>query len=70
MDYRVLMIESDEGFAVNCPSLRGCHSQGRTRAEAIENIRDYALAGPDRISVGALTHSAASLDATLDVWPL
>ncbi len=36
----------------------------------IENVREYALAGPDRISVGALTHSAASLDVTLDVWPL
>ena len=36
----------------------------------LENVRDYAEAGPDRISVGALTHSAASLDVTLDVWPL
>lgn len=36
----------------------------------LTNVRDYALAGPDRISVGALTHSAASLDVTLDVWPL
>jgi len=36
----------------------------------VENVRDYALAGPDRISVGALTHSAASLDVTLDVWPM
>ncbi|MHC5053834.1 MAG: carboxylating nicotinate-nucleotide diphosphorylase [Planctomycetota bacterium] len=36
----------------------------------LENVREYAHAGPDRISVGALTHSAASLDVTLDVWPL
>jgi nicotinate-nucleotide pyrophosphorylase (carboxylating) len=36
----------------------------------LANVRDYANAGPDRISVGALTHSAASLDVTLDVWPL
>jgi len=36
----------------------------------LENVREYALAGPDRISVGALTHSAASLDVTLDVWPV
>lgn len=40
MDYRVVLIESEEGFAVSCPSLRGCHSQGETKAEAIENIRD------------------------------
>ncbi len=37
--YRVVLIESDEGFAVSCPSLKGCHSQGSTRDEALENIR-------------------------------
>ncbi len=40
MRFRVLLIESDEGFAVSCPPLRGCHSQGATREEALENIRE------------------------------
>ena len=40
MDYRVVLIESDEGFAVSCPALRGCHSKGTTKAETLENIRD------------------------------
>ena len=40
MNYRVVLIESDEGFAVSCPAVKGCHSQGRTREEALENIRD------------------------------
>ena len=40
MNYRVMLIESEEGFSVSCPALRGCHSQGRTKAEALENIRD------------------------------
>jgi predicted RNase H-like HicB family nuclease len=40
MNYRVVLIESDEGFSVSCPALKGCHSQGATRAEALENIRD------------------------------
>jgi len=39
MEFRVLLIESDEGVAVSCPMLRGCHSQGATREEALENIR-------------------------------
>jgi len=38
MEYRVILIESEEGFAVSCPALRGCHSQGRTKEEALENI--------------------------------
>lgn len=40
MEYRVVLIESDEGYAVSCPALKGCHSQGATREEALENIRD------------------------------
>ena len=40
MNYRVVLVESEEGFAVSCPALRGCHSQGATRDEALENIRD------------------------------
>jgi predicted RNase H-like HicB family nuclease len=39
MDYRIVMVESEEGFAVSCPALRGCPSQGATREEALENIR-------------------------------
>lgn len=37
--YRVLLVDSEEGFSVSCPALRGCHSQGATREEALENIR-------------------------------
>ncbi len=40
MNYRVVLIESDEGFSVSCPALKGCHSQGKTKTEALENIRD------------------------------
>ena len=38
MDYRVVLVESEEGFAVSCPSLKGCHSQGKTREEALASI--------------------------------
>jgi nicotinate-nucleotide pyrophosphorylase (carboxylating) len=35
----------------------------------LESIGEYAAAGPDRISVGALTHSATVLDLGLDlIW--
>jgi predicted RNase H-like HicB family nuclease len=39
MRYRVVLQESDEGFAVGCPELPGCWSQGSTEAEALDNIR-------------------------------
>ena len=40
MNYRVLLIESDEGYAVCCPALAGCWSQGDNEAEALEMIAD------------------------------
>ncbi len=33
----------------------------------LENIRKYALAGPDYISVGALTHSAPAIDLSMRI---
>lgn len=45
MKFRIL-IESDEDgvFVATCPALPGCVSQGKTRAEARQNIID-AIAG-------------------------
>ncbi len=39
MKYKVVLNRSDEGYAVSCPALPGCWSQGETEEEAIENIR-------------------------------
>ncbi len=39
MNYRVVLSHSDEGFSISCPSLPGCHSQGETEEEALENIK-------------------------------
>ncbi len=33
----------------------------------LENIRNYALAGVDYISVGALTHSAVAVDLSMKI---
>lgn len=37
-----VVIERDEDgyYVVNVPSLRGCHTQGKTLDEAIENIKE------------------------------
>ena len=36
--YPIVLIESEEGFAVGCPALPGCWSQGNTEEEAVQNI--------------------------------
>jgi predicted RNase H-like HicB family nuclease len=40
MRYKVVLHPSEEGFAVSCPGLPGCWSQGATELEAMENIQD------------------------------
>ena len=41
MRYRVLLEQDEDGmWIVECPSLPGCISQGRTRKEALKNIED------------------------------
>jgi predicted RNase H-like HicB family nuclease len=40
MTYKVELIKTDEGFAVGCPELPGCWSQGETEEQALTNIKD------------------------------
>lgn len=40
MKYAVKLEKTDEGYAVWCPGLPGCWSQGDTEDEALENIKD------------------------------
>ena len=40
MRYEVVLFKTDEGYAVTCPALPGCWSQGTTRDDALENISD------------------------------
>ncbi|HEX7575906.1 MAG TPA: type II toxin-antitoxin system HicB family antitoxin [Candidatus Methanoperedens sp.] len=42
MHLKVVLEEDEEagGFVVSCPSLPGCFSQGDTKEEALENIKE------------------------------
>ncbi len=41
MRYRVYLEQDEESvFVATCPALPGCVSQGQTRSEATENIRE------------------------------
>ena len=41
MKYRVIITQDEDGmFVAECPVFPGCVSQGRTRDEAEENIKD------------------------------
>lgn len=40
MKYKVTLKQTEEGYSVWVPGLPGCWSQGKTEAEALENIKD------------------------------
>jgi predicted RNase H-like HicB family nuclease len=40
MRYEIALKKTEEGYAVWCPALKGCWSQGDTAEDAIENIKD------------------------------
>jgi predicted RNase H-like HicB family nuclease len=64
MTYQVKILKSDEGYAVWCPALPGCWSQGSTEAEALENIRD---AISEYLSVGEGAELANAETRTVEV---
>lgn len=41
MTFTITLVQDEDGtFVVECPAIPGCVSQGRTRDEAEDNIRD------------------------------
>ncbi|HLD96775.1 MAG TPA: type II toxin-antitoxin system HicB family antitoxin [Candidatus Nanoarchaeia archaeon] len=41
MKYRILLEQDEDGmYVAECPALPGCVSQGKTRREAVDNIKD------------------------------
>lgn len=43
MKYNIILHESKYGYDAHAPALPGCHSQGDTEQEALENIKDAIL---------------------------
>ena len=45
MKYRVLIEQDEDGvYVAEVPALPGCISQGQTRSEAVENVREAIAA--------------------------
>ncbi len=65
MLYTLLLEPSPEGYAASVPELAGCHSQGATEGEAIENIRE-AIREYGEV-VEELTHTSDAKRGTVEV---
>jgi predicted RNase H-like HicB family nuclease len=54
MRVKVILEQGEDGyFVAHCPSFRSCWSQGKTREEALQNIREavelYLEPAPDQL---------------------
>jgi len=65
-------IKEAVGVVEKCENTFGVETGKTILTEAsgnftIENVEEYAKAGVDRISVGAITHSVRALDISMDI---
>jgi len=51
----------DSGYVAHCPAIPGCHSQGETLEEAIENIKDAIRGCIEALGEDLVTPSHDSL---------
>jgi nicotinate-nucleotide pyrophosphorylase (carboxylating) len=68
----ILLDNMDCPTMQRCVELRGTSPKPQLEASGgvtLETIRNIALTGVDRISVGALTHSVVALDISLEIEP-
>ncbi|HPJ29974.1 MAG TPA: type II toxin-antitoxin system HicB family antitoxin [Methanothrix sp.] len=63
---QVILYPGEDGFWVaECPSLHGCISQGRSRGEAIENIKEAIEAYTAALTEDGIPVPEDRLDAIL-----
>jgi len=44
MKLEVILKKDEDGYYVaSCPAIKGCHSQGHTKREALTNIREAII---------------------------
>ena len=64
MVYRVSIEKGEDfGYVAHCPAIPGCHSQGDTIEEAIENIKDAI-----KVCLEALDKDLATQTKELAYW--
>ncbi len=58
MVYRVSIEKGEDfGYVAHCPAIPGCHSQGDTIEDAIENIKDAIKACLEALDKDLLTQT-------------
>ena len=67
---RVIIEPCEEGgYFATCPALQGCHAEGETYLEALENIQDIIrIHLESRAELGTLTSGKAEVASLIDTF--
>ncbi len=69
MVFHVVLEKAEDGWIVaECPSLPGCVSQGKTKAEALENVKEAITAwlwAEDQKAVASLPKASEPILVTI-----
>lgn len=58
MTYRIIVEKGEDfGYVVHCPAIPGCHSQGNSIEEALENIKDAIRGCLSVLQADSIDHS-------------
>ncbi len=69
MTFRVFIERDDDGwYTVECPELPGCVSQGRTKDEALANIREAISASLETRRAQGLPLKAEAIEVEVPAW--
>jgi predicted RNase H-like HicB family nuclease len=66
MELDIILEQEEDGmYSVHCPALKGCHSQGATKEEALKNIQEaiqlYLEVANEKARRLAMLHSNSTL---------
>jgi predicted RNase H-like HicB family nuclease len=68
MNYRIIIENGEDfGYVSHCPAIPGCHSQGDTIEDAIENIKDAIRGCLEALDEDLLKVSPAHKEYYLEV---
>lgn len=70
--FKIIIEPCEEGgYFADCPDLQGCHAEGETYLEALENIQDVIrIHLESRAELGKLKLEKERLESTMDVFKI
>lgn len=69
MKFGVIIEKDDDGYVAFCPAMKGCHTQGESLEEVLENMKEAVALYLETLSPEEKSHFASKeiLAATMEI---